>query len=277
MSSATGTASGIERIAAAFAQAKAAGRGVLIPYLCAGDPDRATSAALLRAVAEAGADVIELGIPYGDPLADGPTVAAAAQRALDGGTTVESAIELAAGVRDLAPVLMFTYFNPIVQFGLERFADELVEAGACGAIVPDVPLEETGAIRAAFAPRGLALPLLIAPTTPALRAEAIVRASVGFTYVVSRLGVTGARREPDFSWIADRVARLRAESGEPLAIGFGISTAEHVRRACAIADGAIVGSALIDSYAGTTGDDAVRRAATFMRELSTGTPRVAPA
>jgi tryptophan synthase alpha chain len=172
---------------------------------------------------------------------------------------------------------MFTYFNPIVQFGLERFADELVEAGACGAIVPDVPLEETGAIRAAFAPRGLALPLLIAPTTPALRAEAIVRASVGFTYVVSRLGVTGARREPDFSWIADRVARLRAESGEPLAIGFGISTAEHVRRACAIADGAIVGSALIDSYAGTTGDDAVRRAATFMRELSTGTPRVAPA
>jgi len=277
MSSATGTASGIERIAAAFEQAKAAGRGALIPYLCAGDPDRATSAALLRAVAEAGADVIELGIPYGDPLADGPTVAAAAQRALDGGTTVESAIELAAGVRDLAPVLMFTYFNPIVQFGLERFADELVGAGVCGAIVPDVPLEETGAIRAAFAPRGLALPLLIAPTTPAQRAEAIVRASVGFTYVVSRLGVTGARREPDFSWIADRVARLRAASADPLAIGFGISTAEHVRRACAIADGAIVGSALIDSYAGTTGDDAVRRAATFVRELSTGTPRVAPA
>jgi len=277
MSSATETASGIERIAAAFAQAKAAGRGAFIPYLCAGDPDLSTSAALLEAVAAAGSDVIELGIPYGDPLADGPTVAAAAQRALDGGTTIESALELAAGARALAPVLMFTYFNPIVQFGLERFADALVAAGACGAIVPDVPLEETGAIRAAFAPRGLALPLLVAPTTPPERADAIARASIGFTYLVSRLGVTGARREPDFGWIAARVARLRAASDEPLAIGFGISTAEHVRRACAIADGAIVGSALIDAYAGTTGSEAVRRAAAFTRELSAGTPRVSPA
>jgi tryptophan synthase alpha chain len=271
VSAATGTLSGIERIAAAFAQAKLARRGALIPYLCAGDPDRATSAALLRAVAEAGADVIELGIPYGDPLADGPTIAAAAQRALDGGTTVEAALELAAGARGLAPVLMFTYFNPIVQFGLERFADSLVEAGACGAIVPDVPLEETDALRAAFAPRGLALPLLVAPTTPAPRADAIARASVGFTYLVSRLGVTGARREPDFGWIAARAVRLRAASDVPLAIGFGISSAEHVRQACAIADGAIVGSALIDAYAGTEGDEAVRRAAAFTRELRAGT------
>jgi tryptophan synthase alpha chain len=277
MSAATGTLSGIERIAAAFADAKAAGRGALIPYLCAGDPDRETSAGLLRAVAASGADVIELGIPYGDPLADGPTIAAAAQRALDGGTTVEAALELAAGARGAAPVILFTYFNPIVQFGLERFADALLAAGACGAIVPDVPLEETGAIRAAFAPRGLALPLLVAPTTPASRADTIARASVGFTYLVSRLGVTGARREPDFAWIDARVAALRAVSATPLAIGFGISSADHVRRACAIAEGAIVGSALIDAYAGTRGAEAVRRAAAFTRELSAGTSRVSRA
>jgi tryptophan synthase alpha chain len=277
MSAATGTASGVARIAAAFENAKRAGRGALVPYLCAGDPDRATSAGLLRAVADAGADIVELGIPYGDPLADGPTIAAAAQRALDGGTTVEDALELAAGARTAAPIVMFTYFNPIVQFGLERFADALVAAGACGAIVPDVPLEETAAIGAAFAPRGLALPLLIAPTTPAPRAEAIARASSGFTYLVSRLGVTGARREPDFVWIEARVAALRAASVTPLAIGFGISSAEHVRRLCAIADGAIVGSALIDAYAGSSGDEAVRRAAAFTLDLRAGTLRGSPA
>jgi tryptophan synthase alpha chain len=275
MSTATGTANGIERIAAAFAQAKSAGRGALIPYLCAGDPDRATSAALLSAVGEAGADILELGIPYGDPLADGPTIAAAAQRALEGGTTIDDAIELAAEAErnGAPPIVMFTYFNPIVQFGLERFAEALVTAGVCGAIVPDVPLEETDVIRAAFAPRGLALPLLVAPTTPLARAESISRASVGFTYVVSRLGVTGARREPDFSWIAGRVGELRRLGAQPLAVGFGISTADHVRRTCAIADGAIVGSALIDAYAGTTGEDAVRRAGAFVRDLRVGTVR----
>ncbi len=269
MSAVTGTASGIERIAAAFARAKAAGRGALIPYLCAGDPDRATSVALVRAVADAGADIIELGIPYGDPLADGPTIAAAAQRALEGGTSIADAIAIAAEAQAAGapPILMFTYVNPIVQYGLERFAGDLAAAGVCGAIVPDVPLEETGAIRAAFDPRGLAFPLLVAPTTPLERAEAIARASVGFTYVVSRLGVTGARREPDFSWIEARVNALRHLGSQPLAVGFGISSAAHVRRTCAVADGAIVGSALIDAYAGTTGDEAVSRARTFVLGL----------
>ncbi len=275
MSATTDTASGIERIAAAFARAAAEGRGALIPYLCAGDPDRAASAAVLRAVAEAGADVIEVGIPYGDPLADGPTVAAAAQRALDAGTTVEDALDLMAQTQRAGapPLVAFTYYNPILQFGLERFADALLAAGACGAIVPDVPLEETDAVRAAFAPRGLALPLLVAPTTPPARAAAIARASTGFTYLVSRLGVTGARREPDFGWIAARTAVLRAASALPVAAGFGISTAEHVRRVCAVADGAIVGSALIDACAGARGEDAVRRARAFVRELSGATPR----
>ncbi len=223
---------------------------------------------MLAACGEA-ADILEIGIPYGDPLADGPTIAAASQRALDAGTTLDDALELAANALrgGAPPILMFTYFNPIVQYGLERFAAALARAGASGAIVPDIPLEETGSIRAAFAPFELVLPLLVAPTTPAARAATIARASEGFTYLVSRLGVTGARREPDFTWIAERVRILRQASPLPLAVGFGISSPEHVRRTCAIADGAIVGSALIDAYALTSGAEAVASARTFLHGL----------
>lgn len=264
------TLSGIERLAEAFTKAKGAGRGALIPYMCAGDPDRETSAGMLAALAEAGADIVELGIPYGDPLADGPTVAAAAQRSLDRGTTIDDALALATNAARAGspPILMFTYFNPVLQYGLERFADALVDGGICGAIVPDVPLEESSAIGAAFRPRGLALPLLVAPTTPEARAQAIAKASDGFVYIVSRLGVTGAAKEPDFRWIAERVRALRAVTATPLAIGFGISNATHVRRAYEIADGAVVGSALIDAYVGTSGDEALRRVRTFVRSLA---------
>ena len=271
----TETRAGVDQIAAAFERARREARGALIPYLCAGDPDLETTEALLLTLGAAGADIIELGIPYGDPLADGPTIAASARRALDAGTTLDAALGCAARARRAGapPILAFTYVNPVVQYGLERFADALVAADMCGAIVPDVPLEETSGLRAAFAPRGLVLPLLVAPTTPDARADAIAAQSDGFTYVVSRLGVTGAKREPDFSWIAERAARLRAASSLPLAIGFGISSAEHVRRACAIAEGAIVGSALIDAYQGTRGQEAVARASAFIRDLVSGTMR----
>ncbi len=263
---ATDTTSGIARVAAAFARAKAAGRGALLPYFCAGDPDRETSAQMAAVLALAGADVVEVGIPYGDPLADGPTVAAAAQRALDGGATIDDAIAIAALTqRDGgAPAIMFTYLNPVLAYGIERFADTLVRAGICGAIVPDVPLEETDMLRAAFEPRGLALPLLVAPTTPTARAETIAAASSGFVYIVSRLGVTGASKEPDFAWIAERVATLRRVTDLPLVIGFGISTAAHVRRAGEIADGAAVGSALIDAYANHAASEAAARVRAFL-------------
>ncbi len=266
---ATDTTSGIARVAAAFARAKAAGRGALIPYVCAGDPDRATSAEILAVLGPAGADVVEVGIPYGDPLADGPTIAAAAQRSLDGGFTFDAALELAAAThRDgAAPAIMFTYVNPVLAYGVERFADALVRAGICGAIVPDVPLEEAAILRAAFEPRGLVLPLLVAPTTPAARAETIAKASSGFVYLVSRLGVTSASKEPDFAWIAERVAALRRVTDLPLAIGFGISTAAHVRRASEIADGAIVGSALIDAYVGHDPSEAAGRVRAFLTGL----------
>jgi tryptophan synthase alpha chain len=265
----TETTSGIARIAAAFASAKAAGRGALIPYVCAGDPDRATSAKILGVLAPSGADVVEVGIPYGDPLADGPTVAAAAQRALDRGAKFEDALELAAQANRSggAPAVMFTYVNPVLAYGVERFADALVAAGICGAIVPDIPLEESATLREAFEPRGLALPLLVAPTTPAARAETIVAASSGFVYIVSRLGVTGAKKEPDFAWIGERVRALRRVTELPLAIGFGIATAAHVRRAWEISDGAIVGSALIDAYASHDASEAPDRVRAFLTGL----------
>jgi len=270
--------SGVAAIAEIFARALAARRGTLIPYLCAGDPNLATTEALLVALGEAGADLIELGIPYGDPLADGPTIAAAAGRALDGGTTLEATLGCAARARrrGAPPILAFTYVNPVAQYGIERFADALAAADMCGAIVPDIPFEETGALRVAFGARGLALPLLIAPSTPDARAAAIASRSTGFTYLVSRLGVTGARREPDFPWLAERAATLCARSAVPLAVGFGISTAEHVRRACAIADGAIVGSALIDAYADVDATQVVARVRAFVGGLAAGTSRSAP-
>jgi len=254
---------------AAFARARAERRAALVGYVVAGDPDAATSLAVIEAITAAGVDVIELGIPYGDPLADGPTIAAAGQRALLAGMTFGGAIALAAEARarGCAPLLFFTYVNPVDRYGAKRFASEAREAGASGAIVPDVPLEELDAFGPSLREAGLAIPLLVAPTTPAARAARIAAASSGFLYLVSRLGVTGARREPDVAWAASAIERLRASTTLPLAVGFGISTAQHVAAIGSVADGVVVGSALIDAYAGSTGRDAARKAGDFAASL----------
>ena len=170
------------------------GRTAFIPYVMAGDPDLATTRAIATALTRAGAAAIELGIPYGDPLADGPTIAAAGQRALAQGTRVADVLALAKQIRDDngAPVVIFTYVNPILQYGIDRFVADAAAAGVAGAIVPDLPLEESGELRAAFAKRGLIFPLLVAPSTPRERARRLAEASTGFVYIVSRLGVKGA-------------------------------------------------------------------------------------
>jgi tryptophan synthase alpha chain len=263
------------RISQAFERARAQGRGALIPYLVAGDPDVETTVATLGAITRAGADVIELGIPYSDPIADGPTIAAAAKRALDNGMTVDGALEIArrALAGGGAPILFFTYLNPILQYGLERFAQRVQEIGACGAIVPDVPLEEIDPIRDVFTRFGLVLPLLVAPTTPMPRAVRIVQASQGFVYVVSRLGVTGAKREPVFPWIADRVAQLRPHTTSPIAVGFGIATPAHVRRVVQDADAAIVGSALVDTIFAAGEAGAPKAAAEYVATLASALSR----
>ncbi len=254
---------------AVFARARAERRAALIAYVVAGDPDQGTTLAVIDALTAAGVDLIELGIPYGDPLADGPTIAAAAQRALDGGTKMADAIAIAAEARKrgAAPILYFTYLNPIDRYGVERFAGEAAASGAVGAIVPDVPLEELPAFGPPLRAAGLAIPLLIAPTTPPERAARIAAASSGFVYLVSRLGVTGARREPDVAWAAASIARLRGATALPLAVGFGISTPAHAAAVGAVADAVIVGSALIDAYAGSRGAEAARRAAAYARSL----------
>ena len=245
------------------------GKCAFIPYLMAGDPDIESTARIIDAVRDAGADAIELGIPYGAPLADGPTIAAAGIRALSHGVGISQVLQLVreASSRNAPPIVLFTYFNPIYQYGIERFANDAADAGAAGVIVPDIALEEGQALREALENRGLRMPLLVAPSTPRDRAQRIAEASTGFVYVVSRLGVTGAGAAPDFSPLRKQVGMLREVADKPLAVGFGISRPEHVREVRELVDGIIVGSALIDAYAGSSGAEAARRAGEFSRTL----------
>ena len=245
------------------------GRAAFIPYVMAGDPDLETTASILQVLKDAGAGLIELGIPYGDPLADGPTIAAAGQRALGRGTRISDVFELTSRARSSGspPIVIFTYLNPVVQYGIERFAHDAQISGAAAVIVPDAALEETSELSAAFARNALAMPLLVAPSTPRERAARIAESSTGFVYVVSRLGVTGTANVPNFAPLRAQIAMLREVTAKPLAVGFGVSTAEHVREVAPIADGIIVGSALIDAYASTSGQDAAAKVGAFAKEL----------
>jgi tryptophan synthase alpha chain len=254
-------------LARAFERAGRENRLAFIPYVMAGDPDIATTEAIVAALSAAGADAIELGVPYSDPLADGPTIAAAGQRALAAGTDLSAVLAVAKRARELAPVVLFTYYNPVYQFGVRRFAQELAASGAAGAIVPDVALEESAELRAALAEAGLAMPLLVAPSTPPGRAARIADAATGFLYVVSRLGVTGAGSAPDFAPLRRQLASLREMTRKPLAVGFGLSRLEDVRNVAPLADAVVLGSALIDAYAGARGDEAAHRVRDFVDPL----------
>lgn len=245
----------------AFAKAKKDDRCALIGYIVAGDPNLEASRAIIDASVEAGVDVIELGIPYGDPLADGPTIAAGGQRALASGTTIDGVFRLIAATK--APVLIFTYVNPVLQYGVEKFALGAKRHGAVGVIIPDIPLEELDPIREVVRKNGLVMPLLVAPTTPDERARKICSESEGFTYLVSRLGVTGAKDAPDPASVRPQLERLRKMTGRPIAVGFGISKAPHIVAVRDYTDGVIVGSALVDAYA--TGKDATAAASAATR------------
>ena len=238
-------------IAGAFERCRAARRAALIPYLMAGDPAWDRTPALLAAACAGGADIIEIGIPYSDPLADGPTIQAAAQRSLAGGTTFDGVLDM---VRSLdrtavpAPLIAFTYYNPVFVRGLEKSARDLAAAGFAAAILPDLPPEEADDALRAFAAAGLGIVFLVAPTTPLDRVRDIARRSDGFVYVVSRMGVTGAGQTLGES-VKTLVERLRPMVDKPLAVGFGVSTPEHAAAIARYADGVIVGSALIDALA----------------------------
>ena len=218
-----------------------------MPFLMAGDPDLASTRAALLSLQAAGADLIELGIPYSDPLADGPVIQAAASRALGSGTTPGRVLEMLTGLKGelQIPVILFTYSNPLLNRGMEAFCRDAAAAGAAGLVVPDLPLEEAEKLSAIASDHGLDLVLLVAPTTPADRMGRIAAASRGFTYLVSVTGVTGVRTNLE-SRVADLVQQLKAMGPTPVAVGFGISGPEQARQVRDWgADGAIVGSALV--------------------------------
>lgn len=249
---------GVERIAGAFADRQ--GSAALMPYLMACYPDPATSVAIGRACAEAGADLLELGIPYSDPLADGPVIHAAATAALDGGATVAKSLAVAAELGGEIPVIVMCYANLVLGMGWEGFAEALEEAGACGLICPDLPLEEAPQALAALDDRGLALVPLVAPTTPAERLSEIGARARGFLYTVSVAGTTG-EREGIAEGVGDVIARAKRATGVPVAVGFGISTPEQAAgTANEGADGVIIGSRLVREVA-ESADPAVAVAA----------------
>jgi tryptophan synthase alpha chain len=248
-------ASGTEQIAAAFAAAS--GRAALMPYLMGGFPSLDASAAIGEAYADAGADLVELGVPFSDPLADGPVIHAAATQALAAGASLHGVLGVAQRISQQLPVVLMCYVNPILARGLERFADELVAAGVSGLIVPDLSHEESGPIRAACDAAGLALVPLIAPTTPADRMAAIVSQARGFVYTVSVTGTTGERAAVDGS-LTSVLEQAKAHSPVPVAVGFGISTPDQAAAAAdAGAQGVIVGSRLVRAAgeAADRGDD----------------------
>jgi tryptophan synthase alpha chain len=248
------TATGVARIAARFAANAAAGRKAVAPFVTAGDPDTATTAELIGAIDRAGATLIELGVPYSDPIADGSVIQASYVRALAAGMSLD---RLFATVRDVAsrvatPVLAMTSYSIVFRRGIERFVAESAAAGLAGFVVPDLPLEESDDLDRACRESGLALVRLVTPTTPPERAAEIARRSTGFLYCVSVAGVTGARVSlPE--GLVDRVAWLRTKTDVPILVGFGISSPEQARAVAAFADGVIVGSAFVRHLAEAQG------------------------
>ncbi len=243
-----------DRIAAAFSSnGKAA---ALMPYLMGGFPDLEASRAVGEACIEAGADLLELGVPYSDPLADGPTIHAAATEALRAGATVDGVLGVCAALAGRVPVVLMAYANQVLARGAEAFCDAARDAGAAGLIVPDLPHDEAGELRAVCDERCLALVPLVAPTTTDERLHAIGRDARGFVYTVSLTGTTGERGELPRG-LERTVARVRTAADVPVAVGFGISTPAHARRVAEIADGVIVGSRIVRA-AGDGGASAVR-------------------
>ena len=248
----------MSRLDETFKALRTAQRTGLVAYITAGDPDLEKSADVVRAVDRGGADVIELGVPFSDPLADGPVIQRATERALAKGTTLARVLDMAASVRaDVqAPLVLFTYANPMVRMGVETFAARAAAAGIDGVLVLDLPPEEAGEARAAFVAAGLDTIFLLSPTTSVPRIRRAAALGGGFLYGISRLGVTGARS--DVADSAEALAtRVRAETDRPLALGFGFSTPEHVRAVGGFADAAVVGSALVQVIADHGGSPAL--------------------
>ncbi len=265
------------RIQDAFSRAATQRRAAFVAYLCAGDPDFDTSLAACRAVIASGADILELGVPFSDPLADGLTNQLAAQRALKSGMTAPRVFELVRRIRESSdvPIVFYTYYNLVFSNGVDAYVAEARAAGVDGLLILDLPPEEAGEAQAACRRHGVDTVCIVAPTTPDSRLPRIAAAATGFIYYVSREGVTGVR-DKLAAGIPKAVARIRAHTGLPVAVGFGISTREQVAKVAALADGVVVGSALVNvirdglgALAGI-GPSMARK----VSELSAGTARI---
>jgi tryptophan synthase alpha chain len=235
-------------LAARWARLRAARRTALIPYITAGFPAPADTTAFLRGAAAAGADIVELGVPWSDPVADGPTIQASTHAALAGGMTAAGALRLLADAAPEVPVVVFSYLNPLLARGPARFAEEARAAGAAGLLVTDLPAGADEAVEAALRSSGLPLIRLVAPTTPAARQRVIAARSEGFLYLISRLGVTGESRSLSVT-LAANLAALRAVTALPIAVGFGVSTAGQAAEVAGLADGVVIGSAVVSRMA----------------------------
>ena len=249
------------RFEKAFERIRGNGHAGLVTYVTAGDPDLPRSAEILRALDRGGADVLEVGVPFSDPLADGPVIQRATERALAAGTTLPGALAMVKQVRAeiAAPIVIFSYANPILRMGAERFADEASQAGVDGVLVLDLPIEEAAEFRSLLASRGIDMIFLLSPTTTDERIRSAATLGRGFLYAISRLGVTGARDRVAAS-AREIVERIRAATNMPIAVGFGISNPEHVREVGQWADAAVVGSALVNviAEAGSSPDVAAK-------------------
>ncbi|OSZ70766.1 tryptophan synthase subunit alpha [Sphingomonas sp. IBVSS1] len=238
-----------DRLSARFAACASEGRAALVTFVTAGDPDLATSAGILAALPGAGADIIELGMPFTDPMADGPAIQRGNLRSLGGGTTLKALLAMVRDFRatdDATPIVLMGYFNPILAFGPERFAAEAKAAGIDGCIVVDLPPEEAAELTPALAAHGLHLVRLATPTTDAQRLPAVLNGASGFLYYVAVAGVTGANSAAAAD-IAAAVARLKAATPLPIAVGFGVRTPDQAAAIAAHADAVVVGSAIVDA------------------------------
>ena len=259
MASASATTSP-DRLTARFEQLRGAGRRAFVPYVTAGHPDREASLALMQGLADAGADAIEVGVPFSDPMADGPVIQGSSQRALAGGMSLERTLELIAAARLEIPVVLFSYLNPLLAAG-KGILDDAAAAGCAGVLLTDLPLGADPELEAWFGAGPLAYVRLVAPTTPVARMREIARHGRGFVYVISRLGVTGTRDTVSAD-LAPTVGRLRGVTTLPLCVGFGISRPEQAREVAAIADGVVVGSAIVKEA-----DSSVDRAVALARSI----------
>lgn len=260
----------MSRLAGAFDAARADGKAVFVAYVTGGDPNVARTAAVGLALVRAGAGILEIGVPFSDPIADGPTNQRAAERALAAGATVDGVLGAISEIRAASdvPVVLFTYSNPVLRRGVERFAADAAATGVDGVLFTDVPVEEMERFGPALRAHRIDPVLLVTPTSTEARLAAAAREGSGFLYLVSRTGVTGARHDLDAE-LAGHVRRVRAVSELPVAVGFGISTPVQVAQVAAIADGVVVGSAIVDEIARVGDDDALAAAVeAFARPLA---------